>query len=131
MLILPKKNGFKSIPWISLLRDWKNKRKQIKTEIKGMKETVKIWSETSEIQNAQTMEKISNTKGWFFERSIKLKKLWLNNWWIDTDKGEKKIRMTESGMKKDISLDATDAKKTERGYTASRFTSFSLATQVT
>ena len=43
------------------------KQEQIRSKISREKEIVKIRAEINEIENRKTIEKISETKSWFFE----------------------------------------------------------------
>ena len=43
------------------------KEEQIKPKVSKRKEVIKIWAKTNTIGNRKTLEKINDTKSWFFE----------------------------------------------------------------
>lgn len=50
------------------------KEKQIKPTVSRRKELVRIGAEINEIKNRKSIEKISKTKSWFFEKTNKINK---------------------------------------------------------
>ena len=82
------------------------KERTNKTQIRRRKEIIKIKAEINEIETKKTIEKINETKSWFFEkinkidkplaRLIKTKKEWAKINKIRNEKGEVTINTTET-----------------------------------
>jgi hypothetical protein len=72
------------------------KQEQTKHKTSRWRETIKVRAEINEIENKQTIQRINETKSWFFEKIIKIDKPFANM----KNGGRKRPKLIKSEMKK-------------------------------